>query len=316
MAAIAANSSLRSAGLIRCATAFSDDVFHTQNLRNYVKKWMSETNSEASVQVYSNSSLKSLDKILPALETGEIEMGEIFMSAYAEKYPILNFDALPFLVRNYADARLMWQISRPSVEKLLMEQGVRVLYAVPWPAQRLLSSTKIERITDLAGLRFRSNNGTSARFAALTRAQPLAISATALADAVRDKQFDSMFTSTVTAVDSKSWSNMHFLYDVNGWVPKNMVCIGEKTFSLLSAKAKDALLTLAAKAESDGWAMAEEADAKSQKELANHNVGFEKASFELRRELAKLGEKMSIEWAKKAGLSTTLLLSEYMQKRG
>lgn len=300
---------------IRCATGFSDDVFHTRNLQAFVKAWQAETAGEISVKVHSNSSLLGMERIIPALQTGDIEMGEVFMSAYAEKYPILNFDALPFMVRNYADARLMWKISRPAIEKAMAEQGMRVLYAVPWPAQLLLSSTRIERLSDFAGLRLRANNRTSARFAELARAKPLSISATALTEAVREKQFDCMFTSTVTAVDSKSWSNMRFLYDLSSWIPKNMLCMENKTFARLSPKAKQSLAALAIKAENDGWNMAEAADAKSRKELASHNMGFEQPSFELRRDLGKLGEKMSVEWASKAGLDITLLLSEYLQKR-
>lgn len=315
--ASAGMASLPSVGaqVMRCATAFSDDVFHTRNLQAFAKAWEAETNAEFSVKVYSNSSLQPMDRILPALQAGEIEMGEVFMSAYAEKYPLLNFDALPFLVRNYADARLMWKISRPGIEKAMEEQGLRVLYAVPWPAQLLLSANRINRLADFSGLRLRANNRTSARFAELSRAKPLSISATALTDAVRDKQFDCMFTSTVTAVDSKSWSNMRFLYDLNSWIPKNMLCMGSKTFARLSPKAKESLAALAVKAENDGWKLAEAADIQSRKELASHNVAFEQPSFELRRDLAKLGEKMSVEWTTKAGLDVTLLLSDYLRQR-
>ncbi|XAH23305.1 TRAP transporter substrate-binding protein DctP [Xylophilus sp. GW821-FHT01B05] len=300
----------------RFATAYADGIYHTQNLRAFAERWAGHTGGAIGVEVHANASLAKMPDILPALQTGSIELGEVYMSAYAKQFPVLNFDALPFIVRNYDDARLMWKVSRKEVEDALAAQGIQLLYAVPWPPQALLSARRLTRLADLGGLSFRVNNEATQRIAELAKGRPVNISAADLEAAIRDKRAEVMLTSSVTAVDCKAWSGMKLFYDVNAWTPKNMVCASRKAYDSLTPAQQQALLADAAEAEQRGWALAQQADDAARRELAAHQVALELPEFELRRDLAKLGEKMSQEWAHTAGLRTSLVLVDYFRLRG
>ncbi len=85
------------------------------------------------------------------------------MSSYAAEMPLLNLDAIPFIVRGFDDARLLWKVSRTAVEEALAQRGVRLLYAAPWPPQALLSRVPVQQLSDLKGQQFRVYNEATRR---------------------------------------------------------------------------------------------------------------------------------------------------------
>ncbi|MEI8632392.1 hypothetical protein P4S72_11070 [Vibrio sp. PP-XX7] len=51
--------------------------------------------------------------------------------------PIYKLDNLPFLATNFAQAQKLYQVSKPLLEKKLNQEGMMLLYSVPWPPQDL-----------------------------------------------------------------------------------------------------------------------------------------------------------------------------------
>lgn len=298
------------------ATAYGDAVHHTVNIRNFVADWQAGGAAGVAVDLKTNASLKKMPEILPALEKNEIQMGEVLMSAYADWVPTLNIDSIPFIVRKTADARQMWASSRAIITKALAQRGIEVLFVVPWPGQGLFTRRPIQRLDSLKQQKFRVYNEATKRMAELAGAEPVNIAAAALADAVAGGQVDAMITSSATGVDSRVWSSMKMFYDLNAWIPKNMVCVNARAMAALPESSRTALRAAAERAQERGWQLAEAADRQAKDLLRSNGVTIEAAPYEVRRVLSVLGEKMSREWANKSGVANVLVLLEYFDKRG
>lgn len=163
---------------LQLSAAYGDGIFHTQNLRNFAARVGADTQHALEIDVVSNSALKPMAQVLPALKRNEIQFGEVLMSSYVDIHPLLAMDSLPFIVRGFDEAARLWQLTRPVLQEfLLAQQGVRLLFAVPWPAQGLFCRRPVNSIVDLRGLRLRVQSDATKRLAELWGAQPVVLAA-------------------------------------------------------------------------------------------------------------------------------------------
>jgi TRAP-type C4-dicarboxylate transport system substrate-binding protein len=125
LALSAAGPVLAQAPALRFSGAYGDAVFHTQNLRQFARR-ASELLARP-IELSVNAQLKPMAEVLPALASGELAFGEVLMSSYGSKYPLLAMDSLPFIVRGFEDASHMWESSRQVISDDLLSRGVRLL---------------------------------------------------------------------------------------------------------------------------------------------------------------------------------------------
>src|SRR3546814_13840064 len=67
-----------------------------------------------------------------------------------------------------------------------------------------------------------------------------------------------MISSGSTGYDSKIWEHVKYWYDVQAWLPKNMVVANKAAWEGLDETLKKVVLEAAANAEKAGWAKARE----------------------------------------------------------
>lgn len=297
------------------ASAYSDGVFHTVNLRQFANRVRERTSGEVRLDVQSNATLMPMNKVLPALQDGSLAFGEVLMSSYAQQFPLLEFDALPFVLNNFQQAAHMWEVTREPVESEMLKAGVRLLYVTPWPAQGLFARSPVTRLEDLRGMRFRVYNETSTQFAKSAGAVPVDIPASELPAAIEAGKVDAMFTSTPTAVDCQAWRCMTSFIPCAAWVPKNMVCASEKVWQRLTAQQQASVMAAAKEAEVRGWKLAQEADEQALAKLQQKKVQVVPTTPELRRALDVIGERFASTWARRAGFKSTAIFLRYYNQQ-
>ena len=64
-----------------------------------------------------------------------------------------------------------------TMEKILDEQNLVLLYSVPWPPQGLYFKQEVNSVADMEGIKFRSYNNATSRLAELTGMLPVTIEA-------------------------------------------------------------------------------------------------------------------------------------------
>jgi len=292
-------------------TAYPPTNFHTENIAQFAADIDKATGGKLKITVHSNASLFKANEIKRAVQTEQAQIGEILISAYSNEDPIFGVDSIPFLATSYADAEKLWKASRKALSDRFAKQGLRLLYAVPWPPQGIYSNKPINTIADMKGLKMRTYNPATSRIAELSGAQPVTIQAAELAQAMATGAVNANITSGATGYDSKAWEQVKYYYDTQAWLPKNIVFANEKAFSALDKPTQDAVLKAAAEAETRGWKTSQEKTKWYLGELAKNGMTVAPPSPALASDLKKIGETMTAEWVKQAGADGQAIVDAY-----
>jgi TRAP-type C4-dicarboxylate transport system permease small subunit len=151
---------------------------------------------------------------------------------------VFGLDSIPFLATSYSEAKKLNDVSRPYLEKTLAAQGLKLLYAVPWPPQGLYSIKPVASMSDLKGTRMRAYNPATSQIAQHVGAQPITVQLAELSQALATGTVENFLTSSASGVDSKLYEQTKYFYDVNAWLPRNAVVVNQKAFR--SARQADA----------------------------------------------------------------------------
>ena len=199
-------------------------------------------------------------------------IGEIIISGFSNEDPMFGLDSIPFLATSYADAQKLWSVSKAATEARLAKQGIKVLYSVPWPPQGIFSAKPINSAADLKGVKWRAYNPNTSRIAQLVGAQPVTMQAAELTQALATGAVTTFMTSGATGYDSKVWEQVKYYYDVNAWLPKNLVIVSQKAFDALDKPTQAALLKAAADAEARGWKISAEKNGWYKEQLIKNGM--------------------------------------------
>jgi len=292
-------------------TAYPPANFHTENIMQFVSDVDKATGGRLKITVHSNASLFKAPEIKRAVQTEQAQIGEILASAYSNEDAVFGTDSIPFLATSYADAAKLWKASRKVIEERFAKQGMRVLYAVPWPPQGIYVNNPLASVADLKGLKMRTYNPATSRIAELVGAQPVTIQAAELAQAMATGAVNANITSGATGYDSKAWEQVKYFYDTQAWLPKNLVIANEKAFGALDKPTQDAVLKAAADAETHGWKTSEEKTKWYLEQLAKNGMTIAPPPPALAGELKKVGETMTSEWTKQAGPDGQAIVDAY-----
>lgn len=293
------------------ATPYPDATFHTQNIREFVAGIEEATGGELSITVHSAGSLIKHPQIKRGVRTGQVQMGEVFISLLGNEDPVFAVDSIPFLATSYDEAERLWAASRDAIEERLAADGLMLLYAVPWPPQGLYTAREVDSVADLEGLRFRTYNATTARLAELTGMEATQVEVPEIPQAFATGIVEAMITSPTTGVNSKAWDFVDRFYDIQAWIPKNMVIVNRAAFEGLSADAQAAVREAAAAAEERGWAMSREEAERQKAVLEENGMAVVAPSQTLRRELAEIGRTMTAEWLAETGADGEAIIEAY-----
>lgn len=292
-------------------TPYADSEFQTKNDYQFAADVKRASNGALDIKVHSANSLIKNPEIKRAVQTGQVQIGEIFKPNLGPEDPVFELDAIPFFAASFREAQALLEVSRPAITEKLLKQGLRVLYMVPWPSQAFFAKRPINSVADLKGSKMRTYNAQTARLAQLMGAVPTTVQATEIPQAFSSGIIDTMFTSAPTAVTTKAWDYTRFVYDTQAWVPKNVVFVNERAFQALPEAVRKVVLEQAAIAEKRGWEWSQRDNDESPKELVKNGMNLAPISPAFRAELKKIGDQMLEDWLKKAGPDGKKIIDAY-----
>ena len=291
-------------------TPYGDGVHHTKNVRAFAEDVGKATNGELQIVVHSGASLFKHPEIHRAVRSGQVAIGEMFMGLLGNDNPVFKVDNIPFLASDFATAKKLWAASRKHVESALDEDGMKLLYAVPWPPQGFYTKKVINSAADLKGAKLRAYSPTTSRLATLLGAAPTTVQTPEIPQAFSTGIIDAMVTSPSTGVSSQAWDYVTHYTDTQAWIPKNMVIVNKRSFKRLPENVQQAVLDAAAIAETRGWDMAmQETDIKTNI-LREMGIQVSSPSAMFKGELQEIGKKMGDEWAAEAGETGVQILND------
>src|SRR5690606_10886506 len=266
--------------------------FHTKNLVQFAEDVKKLSGGKLEITVHPGASLFQAPEIKRAVQTGQVQIGEVLMVNVENEIPVCGADGVPFLATSFDASYKLWQAQKPVIEKKLAEQGMTALYAVAWPPQGIYAKKDINKIEDLKGTKWRAYSPATSRIAELVQAQPVTIQQAELAQALATGVVDTFMTSGSTGRDSKVWESLTHYYDTQAWLPKNLIFVNNDAFKKLDAASQKALKDAAVEAEKRGWEMAKVETEAAKADLAKNGMKVLAPSAELKAGLEKVGATM------------------------
>ena len=292
-------------------TGYPPTNFHTENIQEFADQVKAASNSELTITVHAGASLFKVPEIKRAVQSGQVQIGELLMSNLENESPIFGIDTVPFLATSYSEAEMLWNAARPTIERKLAAQALMLLYAVPWPPQGIYARKELRTVADMNGLKFRTYSPAVTRLAELVGATPVTIQAADLPQALATGVANSFISSGATGYDSKVWETLTHFYDVQAWLPKNMVFVNTAAFNRLPKTSQEVLLKAAAAAEARGWKLSQEKAAWYLEQLRANGMQVLPPSTAFRAELEDIGETMTTEWLAKVGPEGEAVVEAY-----
>lgn len=293
------------------ASAYPPGNFHTQNLTQFVGDVDKATGGKLKITLHSNASLFKAPEIKRAVQTGGAQMGEILLANFQNEWQIFGADGVPFLADSYESSEKLYRVQKPVMEKKLGEQGMMLLYSVPWPPQGIYSKKPLASAADLKGSKWRAYSPATARIAELVGAQPVTVQAAELSQAMATGVVESYMSSGSTGFDTKTYEHIKNWYDTQAWLPKNAVLVSKKAFDALDKPTQDAVLKAGRDAETRGWEMSKKTNTESLDNLRKNGMNILKPSPQLTADLKKAGDTLLAEWIKNAGAEGQALVDAY-----
>jgi TRAP-type C4-dicarboxylate transport system substrate-binding protein len=291
--------------------AYPANNYHTENLVQFANDVEKASGGKLKITVHANASLFKAPEIKRAVQGGQAQLGEILLANFQNEWQIYGADGLPFLADSYDASAKLYKAQRPLLEKKLAEQGMMLLFSVPWPPQGIYVKKPITSAADLKGVKWRAYSPATARIAELVGAQPVTVQAAELSQAMGTGVIESYMSSGATGYDTKTYEHIKYWYDTQAWLPKNAVIMNKAAFEALDGATRQAVLKAAADAETRGWALSKAKNGEYLDLLRKNGMTIAPPSPQLKADMQKVGEVMLKEWLEKAGPEGQALIDAY-----
>ncbi|WP_342078241.1 TRAP transporter substrate-binding protein [Yoonia sp. SS1-5] len=281
--------------------AYAASNFHSENGVKFADCVREGTGGAIDITVHPGGSLFKGADIKRAVQTGQVPIGERLLSGHQNENAVFGFDNVPFLATSFDDAEKLNAAAAPKIAEILAEQNLTVLYSVPWPPQGLYFNKEVNAVADMEGLKFRSYNNATSRFAELTGMLPVTIEAAEISQAFATGVAEAMISSGATGYDRKVWESLSHFYEVNGWLPRNYVMVNNDAWAEVSEENQTAIMACAETAAADGLQASKDYTQFTMDGLAEGGMTVGPAGDALVEELKAIGETMTAEWLENAG---------------
>ena len=285
--------------------------YFTRNIMQFAEDVKKATDGKVEIVIHPEDSLTKQPEVKRAVQTGQVQIGELLMSMHSNESPLFGVDAVPFLASNNEEGQKLLKVMRPILDERLKRQGMRLLFVVPWPPNSFYSGKEIKSTADFKGVKFRAFNPVTGRLAELMGAVPVTVQQSEVPQAFSTGVIQAMITSPATGVDTQAWDFVKYFYEVKAMAPWNITIANERVFSRLDQKTQDAILAAAKAAEERGWKLQAEETGKLLETLKSKGMEVRQPSPELMAELKKIGEQLVEEWSKAAGEDGPKILDQF-----
>lgn len=291
--------------------AYSGSNFHSVTGAEFGNCVTTGTGGGIEIVTHPSGSLFKGADIKRAVQTGQVNIGERLLSGHQNENALFGFDSVPFLATSFDDADMLWKAAKPTIEGVLAEQNLTLLYAVPWPPQGLYFRDEVNSVADMKGIKFRSYNNATSRLAELTGMLPVTIEAAEISQAFATGVADSMVSSGATGYDRKVWESLNYFYEVDAWLPRNYVFVNSDAWNGLDEATQNVFRACAQMAEYAGTWRSKEYTGFTLQGLRDGGMTVAPASDGMKGELQAIGETMTSEWLEAAGADGAAIVDAF-----
>jgi TRAP-type C4-dicarboxylate transport system substrate-binding protein len=292
-------------------TRSNERNYMTRNIMEFAADVKKATNGKLDIVLHPENALVKQPEVKRAIQTGQVPIGEFLMSMHSNEWPVFGVEAVPFLAPTPEANLKLLNIIEPMINERLQKQGMRMLFAVPWPPQAIYFTQQVTSTAGFKDVKFRAYNPVTGRLAELMGASPVTVQQSEVPQAFSTGVITAMITSPATGVDTQAWDFVKYYYPVNAMTPWNLVVVNDRAFSALSKAEQSAVLAAAKTAQTRGWKMQAEETDQLVETLRSKGMVVVEPSAQMMKEMQTIGQQLIEEWVKAAGDDGKKIMSQY-----
>lgn len=296
------------------ASGYPDSSFLTQNLRQFAKDVEAGSGGKLKIDLRAHDSLIKLDAIKRAVQSGQIQLGEIRLGVYGNEGAMYNLDNTPGVANDYEQARLLADAQKPYFDKLFGRSGMQLLSLVPWPGQGFYTKEPIRSVADLKGLKLRIYSKQTQEMGEKLGMQALILPFAEVPQAFATGMIQSLWTSAQTGVDVKAWENAKYFYYTGTMHNKNAIIVNQRALRQLDPALQRVVLDAGEAASRRGAEMSQQASSDREKILQDHGIVVGPAPKDVIDRIDEIGQGMISDWLATAKPDEKAVYEDYRKR--
>ena len=294
------------------ASGYAESNFMTQNIRLFIDDVKKATGGELNITLHSNGTLIKLDGIRRAVQTNQVQIGEIRLGGYSNEDPMYYLAALPFVAPTYESGWKLKEAQKPYFDAMFGKLGFKAVAYQPWPGQGFFTKTPVESTADFKGRKIRIYSKATQEMSQMLGFEATILPFSEIPQAFATGLIDALFTSPQTGIDIQAWDNTKYYTGVGALYSKNAIIVNSKAFDALPQKIRDAVVAAGNKATERGWQMSKQTYEDQLKELASHGMVVTEAKPQIVDEMKKIGQKMLADWRNAASPEANAVVDAFL----
>lgn len=297
------------------ASGYPEDSFFTKNLRMFIDEVEAASNGELTIDLRSNDELIKLDAIRRAVQSGQIQLGEIRFGVYGNESPMYTLDSLPNLANDYDEAAKLMEAQKPWFDKAFEDAGMQILSYAPWPGQGFYTNFEVTDGSQFEGVKLRIYSPATQRMGELLGFEATILPFAEIPQAFSTGLIEALFTSAQTGTDIQAWDYVDYFTYTGSMHNKNGIIVNSRALSQLDEDLQQAIIEAGERATERAWEMSKAAGEETRQQLVDAGMNVSDASPELQAKLAEVGEQMIEEWKADASPEEVEVLQNYLSSR-
>ncbi|WP_299819199.1 TRAP transporter substrate-binding protein [uncultured Jannaschia sp.] len=297
------------------ASGYPEDSFFTKTIRQFIEEVETAADGELTIDLRPNDELIKLDAIRRAVQSGQVQLGEIRFGVYGNESPMYTLDSLPNVASDYDEAEKLMEAQKPWFDEAFGDDGIRILTYMPWPGQGFYTNFEVTDGSQFEDVRLRIYSPATQRMGELLGFEATILPFAEVPQAFSTGLIEALFTSGQTGNDIQAWDYAtHFTY-TGSMHNKNAIIVNERALSRLSPELQEAIVTAGKNATETAWELSRQAGEETIAALEEKGMSVSEASPELQTKLDAIGEQMLEEFRAEASESEIAVLDAYLASK-
>jgi TRAP-type transport system periplasmic protein len=278
------------------ASGYPESSYFTKNIRLFIKEVEDKSGGKLKIDLRSNDSLIKLDVIKRAVQSGQVQIGEIRLGVYGNEGAMYNLDNTPGVAANYEQAMKLADAQRPFFDNLFKKNGIRLLSMVPWPGQGFYTKQAVNSLADLKGQKLRIYSKQTQQLGDRLDMKALILPFAEVPQAFSTGMIEALWTSAQTGVDVKAWENVKYFTYTGTMHNKNAIIVNERAFRQLDPQLQKIVTDAGKAATLRGFELSKQAHTEREQTLKDNGMVIAQAPQDVLTKIEQIGKEMVTEW--------------------
>ncbi|WP_067222867.1 TRAP transporter substrate-binding protein [Stappia indica] len=282
------------------ASGYPETSFFTKNIRQFIAAVEKRTKGELKIDLRSHDSLIKLDNIKRAVQSGQVQIGEIRMGVYGNEQEMFNLDNIPGVVPTFDKSWKLMEAQKPFYDEWFGRNGMRVITYVAWPGQGFFTAEPINSLDDLKGVKLRIYSQQTQVMGEKLGTQAIILPFAEVPQAFATGMIEALWTSAQSGTDVQVWDYLDVFTYTGTMHNKNAVIVNERALRALPEDIRAIVLEEGEAATARGWELAKAASEERENVLKEHGITINQAPQDVLDRIDEIGKEMVADWMTRA----------------